>query len=65
MQFQHTRIAGRTAHITPMVEAAFPRHGAFLSTRQDGRPFYSTMMHDMPQAVQWLRQQGYIVPPGF
>lgn len=65
MQFQHARIAGRTAIITPMVEAAFPRHGAFLSTRQDGRPFYSVMMHDMPQAVLYLRRIGYIIPAGF
>lgn len=65
MQFQHAHIAGRTAIITPVVEAAFPRHGAFLSTRQDGRPFYSAMMRDMPDAVQYLRQRGYIIPPGF
>jgi len=65
MKFNHSHIAGRTAHINPVVDQAFPRHGAFLSVRQDNRPFYSAMKHDMPEAIQFLKIQGYIIPTGF
>ena len=64
MQFHHSHLAGRTATILPMVDQSYPRHGAFLSIRQDGRAIYSAVQHDMPEAVQYLRIHGYIVPVG-
>ena len=65
MLFNHSHIAGRTAKVEPMIDSSYPRHGAFMSIRQDGKPFYSSVMHDMPQAVLFLRRQGYIIPAGF
>jgi hypothetical protein len=67
LTMKHNHIAGRTASITPCVDAQFPRHSAILTIRQDGKrePIYMEMMRTFDDAVRYCRAYGYDVPVGF
>lgn len=66
MKFQHNFITGKTCSIEPLYDKNFPRHGAFLTIRQEGKrePIYMKMLTSFSEGITYCKHYGYEVPIG-